>query len=240
MSRRLLTVEDAISTLSHSSLPSLVVEGGSDVIVLRRLERMISGAELSVFPVGGRDTVLGVFERRAELGAARCILFFVDSDLWIYSGTPSEFQHDDLLTTIGYSIENDMYVDGDLERLLTGKEAADFQNELGHFVDWFSNQISLFLNGHPCQVALHPNQVLQQPRPAVNDQNLRNRISADYPLMLRGHSLFALLLRQLSHAKRASKYSAENLLELGATAAGNRLIRISNWITERFQVHGCI
>lgn len=141
---RLLTVDDALSTLSHSSLPSLVVEGGSDVIVLRRLEQMLPEAKLSVFPVGGKDTVLGIFDRRAELQGVKCVLFFVDRDVWIYSATPDQYMHDDISTTTGYSIENDMCSDGELERLLTVAERTNFSADLDHFLIGFPTKSACF------------------------------------------------------------------------------------------------
>lgn len=236
---RLLTVDDVLSTLSHTALPSLVVEGGSDAIVLRGLEHAFPEAKLSVLPVGGKDTVLGIFDRRAELRSVQCVLFFVDKDFWLYSSVPPQYADDDILTTAGYSIENDMYEDGKPERLLTPTERTRFLADLDHFLDWFSNQVSWCLAGQPFELSSHPNHILGQARPVVEDCSLRDQIAANYQSHVRGRSLFAIILRQLSRSKRASKYSSENLLELGATAEGPNFMRIRDWVSERLSVYGC-
>lgn len=225
-SNRFLSVEDAVSHLKRTALPTLIVEGGSDAIVLRRLEDLISDLGLSVLPVGGRDTALEIFRRRGEFTTD--VLYFVDQDCWIYTGVPAEFDDSKLGCTHGYSIENDMFQDGELITLLTEAERTKFGQELNHFLPWFTNRVEEVLGGAVPNFAAHPNTILSHPPEFANDNALLADLLANFDRKVRGHSLFALLMRRF--AGRWPKYSYDNLLEIAAARSGPNLSRIATWV----------
>ena len=78
-------------------------------------------------PVGGRETLLAVYKRRNEF-AHLPVAFVADRDLWLFSGIPPDYP--DIIWTEGYSIENDLYADANLENLLDADEVEEHQQVL--------------------------------------------------------------------------------------------------------------
>lgn len=228
-----LSVDEIIATINHSSLPTAVVEGDDDVIVFRQLERAHSEFGLSILPVGGRAAVLGAYARRSELLPKKKVAFIADQDLWILSGIPEEYQTDNLLFTAGYSIENDVLQDGKLENMMSDAERAEFTIELMIVIDCFALAASRCLAGEAGDLSLHPNAMLDdndkrkqvltlRPGETYPDE-LRSRICSDYRNVLRGKSLFGLLMRRLSYPGRAVRHNQQALMEMVAMQGGPRL-----------------
>jgi hypothetical protein len=76
-----MSVDEIISTLKHSSVASIVVEGNDDVIVLRAIEEDLHSYGVSLIVAGGRNSVLEIFKRRSELPAGLPVVFVADRDL---------------------------------------------------------------------------------------------------------------------------------------------------------------
>lgn len=231
------SADEIIATLKHSSLPTVLVEGGDDIIVYRRLEMRFGPGIISVMPAGGRPNVLSVFARRAELGSDFKIVFVVDKDAWIITGVPV-LDEEQLVMTDGYSIENDIYRDGDLETFMLAAEQGDFRRELEAFVSWFALIFSR--NG---KFSLHPDAVFVgglipaavtalSPGENYPDQ-LRENIATNYQRLLRGKSLFALLLRQLSRSGRHPRHNSESLLEYVAREPGPLVSDLFNRVHQK-------
>ena len=218
------TPDELIATIARSSFPSIVTEGDDDVIVLRRLEDEFAETGLTLLPAGGREAVLEVFERRHTLPARARVFFIADRDLWVISGVPVQYQAPDLIFTSGYSIENDMYMDGDLELLLTRSEHRIFQRELEIVCRWYALALNRCFEGLGENISIHPNELLGDPDRAValNElkdfeqypEALRQRIFNDYARLLRGKTLFALLTRQ------STGHHSRMLLDFGASRRG--------------------
>lgn len=244
MRKRKLSADEVISALNHSSLPTLVSEGDTDAVVLRRLESQLGSGRVSVMPVGGRSCVLKVFRRRSELKPHIKVGFIADKDTWVYHSIPAEYIASEILFTDGYSIENDLYRDGDLERLLTDVEAKRFSEELEKFVAWYALQLNRSLSGKPVTFKDHPSAVLDASDKydaecmlAADDDKPDERIEqvkSNYKRVLRGKSLLALLLRQLSSSKRTPKHSGLSLLEHAATNDAHYMGRIRDWADSYF------
>ena len=60
-----ISTEEAIAVIKKSSLPTVVIEGADDAIVYRKIEDIGDGF-VSLLPVGGRENVLAIFNRKAE------------------------------------------------------------------------------------------------------------------------------------------------------------------------------
>lgn len=241
MSKSVITESELVSILQHSSLPTLLAEGKDDLILLRRLENKFANAGLSVLPADGRDLVLKVYARRDEIPADKTLLFMVDLDTWIHSGIPCDYLHSSVLFTEGYSIENDLYRDGDLERLFLPHERQAFLYELERFLTWYALALSRHLNDQSVEIAVHPTKLFASDEHYASACNLcagevypvelREQLRRDYSRLVRGKSLLSLILRQLSAASRSAKFSAKTLLEIGATAGGRHAARIAEWLS---------
>jgi hypothetical protein len=92
-----MSVDEIISTLKHSSVASIVVEGNDDVIVLRAIEEDLHSYGVSLIVAGGRNSVLEIFKRRSELPAGLPVVFVADRDLWILSDVPPEFVSEQII-----------------------------------------------------------------------------------------------------------------------------------------------
>jgi hypothetical protein len=229
------SVDEIVGTLQRTSLPSIVVEGRDDIVVYRRIEERMTSIGADVLPALGRDKLIKVFERRSELPSTARVVFIADKDTWVHSGVPAEYCDQMLVFTDGYSIENDLYRDGQLEGLLLGAERQAFERELEDFVSWYAIALSRHLIDENESIRLHPNHVLDSKffsnlvslRHGEGDpQALRDEILSDYPRLLRGKSLLDLLVRQTTRPGRQPSHKPLALLELVAVNPGPLLQEI--------------
>ncbi|MFI5447024.1 hypothetical protein [Polaromonas sp. UC242_47] len=176
-------------------------------------------------------------------------MFVVDNDLWVHVPPSSDVHDEGLVCSGGYSVENDLYSDGELEEFLTHGERAIFKSELSQFLRWYALAVSRHLKGetehsfrtHPGKVLDDPDHLNQQlvlqegeEYPAV----FLDEISTQYHVILRGKSLFALLLRRLSHKNRDIKFSSKQLMAIGAARKGNNYSRIKDGIVKALESQG--
>ncbi|MFC7477708.1 hypothetical protein ACFQS7_25335 [Dankookia sp. GCM10030260] len=216
--------QEIIATISKSRFPSIVTEGDDDVIVLRRLEDEFADIGLTIIPAGGRDAVLATYELRAMLPSSAQALFIADRDLWVISSVPDHYVSDEILFTDGYSIENDMFVDGSLEELLVGSARANFLRELEIVCSWYAIAANRILRQQDERLDVHPNELfessarrnalLQLEPHEENPEFLAQSIRENYIRLMRGKTLFALLIRQLPG------YNNRTLLNIGASRKG--------------------
>src|SRR5260221_12407925 len=141
-SRALPTVEELIELLKRSSLPTVLVEGSGDVQAFRGIEEMLGSLNASFLECSGRETLLTIFDRRSEFSNTKAC-FVVDKDMWMFSGVQSKYS--ELICTDGYSIENDIYQDGDLERLLTNAERPNHETIIGDLCRCFAFEVEEYL-----------------------------------------------------------------------------------------------
>jgi hypothetical protein len=243
--KSVLSIPELIATIEHSSLPTLLAEGKSDLILLRRLEGDFADFGLSVLPLGGRENVLTIFAQRGTIASTAPLFFLADRDSWVHSVIPTEFLDQSFCFTDGYSIENDLYRDGALERFLLPEERLDFIRELNLFLDWYALALSRHFRDRAVEIAVHPNQVLDDDghcrslcaleAAETYPTELRSDLLRDYGRLVRGKSLLSLLLRQLSASGRTPKYSAASLLEIGATAGGRHAVQIKEWLSSQLE-----
>ena len=220
-----LTVDELIATLNHTHLPTLVIEGKDDIIIFRRLEEQSANLTLSVLPVGGRDKVLAVFKRLAEITSGQAIAFVADKDMYVYSTVPAKYAAGNLIFTDGYSIENDAFRDIDCEKLLTAGEKQEFAAEMRIFAHWYA--LSVSRSG--AEIDAHPNRLLNDANerarmttlnPGENyPQDLYETIIADYKKFIRGKSLFQLFQRRM-HNARPARHNRLALMEMAAANPG--------------------
>lgn len=231
----IVTVDELIATLNHSSLPTLVVEGGDDLIVFRRLEDRSQNLKLSVLPVKGRERVLALFDRKDEIKNPK-VMFAADRDLWVMMSTlPVQYRSRDLLVTKGYSIENDAYEDAEAESLLSSTERGELLSELQIFVRWYALAVSRHLSNPTIGYKNHPNEILDDPSHRselmelapgeVYPEELYSRILKNYVELLRGKSLVSLFVRQMKPG-RPVRHNGKALLEIAAARPGPNISRL--------------
>ncbi|ESZ65900.1 hypothetical protein [Mesorhizobium sp. L103C131B0] len=238
-----ISVDELVSVLKRSSLPTLVTEGGDDVVVLREAEFFFSSIGLGLLPAGGREKLLKIYDRRQEFVGIP-VAFVTDQDLWVLTGVPNEYVADVLVFTWGYSIENDLYQDGNFERLLSKKERRNFFDELNIFVRWYALAVHRYLSGKPERIRTHPNYVLDDNNFSSKEAVLENgefypeelfeKIMGNYQMYVRGKSLLPLLMRHLSYSGRSARHNHMSLLELAASDRGKLLQSIYDKLSAVF------
>ena len=233
-----VSIGEYIQTLKRSNLPTVVTEGSDDYKFYRRVENSLVSLGASLFPVGGRGTVLEIFNRRAEIGRNN-VVFLVDKDLWVFSGVPAEFTHRKIIMTAGYAIENDLYSDGEVESLLHETEITTFLSELDLILHWYSFAVAKLLIFEACSIADHPNRILDENR-GLNpirmqeigytgrDDKLYDIAKSNYKSFLRGKNLIDLIVRQLSSKRRMVKFGKDQIMEIGTSRQGPCMRRISS------------
>lgn len=230
MSRVQITVEEAVDTLKRSSIPSVITEGLDDYIVFRRFEERFSDLGLSLMPLGGRDQVLSVFRRRTEFRQIKTA-FIVDRDMWLFSGVPDEFDSPDIAVTDGYSIENDMYRDGNLYDLMDARERNQFDRDVSTLSRWFAREVEIFLSNKSHQIDMHVDRIVDHVGQIIEhvaidrehhnlDEQFAAAIEADYSRLIRGKTLMSLLSRYLSYNGRLVRHNHRNLMEIASIAGG--------------------
>lgn len=225
-----VSIEEMLSTLKNTSLPTVVIEGSDDVIIFRRLEERFSNYGISIFPVGGRENVLKLFLRRRELPRSVAVVFIADKDVWSFTGIDAIYTDPCLIFTSGYSIENDVFVDGNLQKLLRPEEIGKFDVELKKFIQWYALALYRHLNDSQNCIKTHPNHVLKEDiyleMIRLNDgenypEEIKDRLEKDYQMLIRGKSLMNLLLRNISYKGRDVKHNDKIIFEMVSIAPGN-------------------
>ena len=202
-----MTVDHLVGVLRRAQKPNIVVEGDDDVIIFRELAKRIGTLEVVLLSSGGRDKLLQIYERRDEFSQVP-VAFIADQDMWLFSGI--EQGYDDVIWTSGYSIENDLYSDANLERLLDESETAEHQQILDSISTWFAFAVEEYLAENSPELDLHCDEMVPPGKTELdadfctrqgfrtpNPDRFQQIISA-YKLLLRGKQLFQLLVRFLS------------------------------------------
>lgn len=237
-----ITVNEILATLKRTSLPTLIVEGSDDMIVYRRFEDSLAYLGVSVLAVGGREKVLEIFGRRNEIPCSVKTIFIADQDTWVNTGIPPEFQDPSLIFTDGYSIENDIYRDGELWKLLQNHEKNRYDEDVDSFIEWYALALDRHLRDSSNPIATHPEQVLNPAqRPVLlalqsaetYPTALRQEILDDYRRLLRGKSLLALLLRHTNVKGRGVRHSDSALFETVAVRPGALITELCQQVEAR-------
>lgn len=222
--RRYLSVDEMVAYLKRTSQVTALVEGKDDQKVYRYIEERLDDLDLDVLICEGRDGLLAVHRRREEYASAP-VIFIADRDMWYFTGVPAEYANS-IIFTDGYSIENDLYVKSVFESLMSQEEQDRFAQLIAQIARWQAFHVETFTRSGACTCDAHLNQITTgdtlcgvhlasigfvEPNAALISQ-----IIDSYPLAIRGKTLFQSLLRILSASQRPSKFSRENLIELGA------------------------
>lgn len=201
-----LSVDELVATMRRSSLPTVVVEGQEDMQIYRWIENRIGHQRANVLSAGGRNNLLSVFNRRNEYPHLP-VAFVADKDLWVFGGIPGYYR--DIIFTQGYSIENDLYTDANLEHLLNVNKKKEHQQVLDVIIKWFAFEVGehfarrLPKVGTECNTIVPPgktqmdNDFRKQRGYKPPDEELYQKIKDKYQLKLRGKQLFELLDRFL-------------------------------------------
>ena len=222
-----LTVDEIVDTVKHSKLPTVFIEGPDDMVVLRRVEELLGCLNASFIPCGDRETLMKVFNRRGEFSHIKNC-FIADKDMWLFSGIPAGLE--EIIFTEGYSIENDLYSDSNIEQILYANERAQHNALIGEVCRWFCFEVHNYLQGK--NFRSDPPLARLIPLPGIACCNvylaeigyydapvaLRETITRNYAFTLRGKLLFEIIVR-FTHApnRNGARHSYKSLIEVAIT-----------------------
>lgn len=177
-------VEFVIYSLKNTNLPTVVVEGCHDKAVYRWIERLFNMPKIDVLPANGKENLIEIYERRSEYANQIAVAFMADLDKEVFDtlGKGYKARYKDIIWTQGYSLENDLYSDGNPEDTyidLTKKDQHEIQ--LDNAIHEFAKEVACW--------AKHGKS------PSTEDiDNYFWQIKKEYKLRLRGKNLFDVLL----------------------------------------------
>lgn len=243
-----VTVDELVSQIQHSDLPSVAVEGKTDAAFYRKLESLLGTTTANFLICGSRGQLLEVYRRRGEFSAKR-VCFVADKDMWIFTGIPDEFA--EVIFSEGYSIENDFYSDSDIERLLNEEPTRqNHRTMIQEVARWFAWEVEKCLNGQEYRVQ-PPNLYLLIPLSnftccpnylaalgfVAPSQAIYDDVATHYKLKLQGHLLYKVLTRFFTPPE-TSRINTQGLVNISLAYAQNGALttRILQAICGRFGI----
>lgn len=230
MSVPTLTVDELVSTLKKTSLPTVLVEGQDDMRFYRWIEKHLPG-RASLLSCDGRTTLLAVYDRRKEFHRLKAT-FLADKDMWLFTAIPKAYS--DVIWTSGYSIENDIIADSKIDELLSEEENIQYKNLVTEIIKWFAFEVEVFRSGGASKQSVKLSKLIVGSR--LSDAYLQNRryrppntatieeITENWKLRLRGKTLLDVLTKILGQASRSPNYGGGQLLEIGVKLSPNKYV----------------
>ncbi|WP_171492629.1 DUF4435 domain-containing protein [Acinetobacter brisouii] len=228
-----------VSTINNSqSGKYVVVEGSDDIVVYRNLITIYKSKGINVIAAGGKDKVLEVFDNLKNTSNLAKAIFIVDQDSWIFTGIPPQYQHPRIIYTSGYSIENDIYVDKNLDLLMQGVGVyTSFQTKLAQYLEWFALAINRYCtnnNANSVKLDIHPDNFFRNVNlycalqsGEAHPNSTYNDLMINYALKFRGKCLMPLAIGELNSRHNSPSYNSKTIMEDTAiTGRGVHLNRI--------------
>ena len=218
-----------VSTLKNSGKFNIVVEGATDLNIYDKLTAKIGKQKIDYHIAGCREEVFKVYAEIKKLNLLDRVAFIADQDSWVFlneippKGHTPDIKADEIIWTEGYSIENDLYVKGELRRLvnqLPENGQTQYENALNLICLWYAFEVDKWDEKSNLPVAKHPKSIfsgIDKPDRDVklNEDflsELKNRgfkvpeefnngtlpekadkIKSDYGKYIRGKTLFQLI-----------------------------------------------
>lgn len=212
-----MTSTEIIATIKRSQLPTLCVEGVQDKACLRMLERNV-GINGLILDCGGRDNLLDVWTRRAEI-AGRKVIFLADKDLYVFKRIPQ--QYSGVIFTHGYSLENDILESNRWRSLFDVHDAVEFELALDLTARYYWNECNKYFTQGLQPTWLSSFRLVEDHKNGVfpnivgyDNCALYKKIKKNPVRYLRGKNLLDCVHYGLSHKNRMTRYSPQHIFEL--------------------------
>lgn len=195
--------------------------------VFRFMEDYIGNArKVNFLPCGGRTALLKVFERREEFSHLKT-MFIADQDMWVFTGILPEYEGE-IVFTKGYSIENDLYMDGEhyIDMLFAPHQLKKKKKVLNSLIRWFAFEVELYKKGQASEMQITDFSLLSPKFMAKGstdiseeflksrnfvepNENIMEEITQGYRQKLKGKLLFNTLRKVFEEEKDLDKEKAK-------------------------------
>ena len=244
--------DELFATMKNSGKFNIIVEGPTDSNIYDRLITSLGIQNIDYYIAGCREDLFKIYRRiKREDPTKRQFLqnrvaFIADQDSWVFldkKQKPPEGYEDicmeDIIWTEGYSIENDLYMAGSL-RTFVGDEYSDEYNQtLDSICTWYAFEVNRRAEGENLHVGMrlpkivpeNSTELAKDLREEIEKEGFNclgsryKEIRDDYKKLIRGKTLFQLLLRFLKKSQFPANYSDQwhNALALMAITIGSNL-----------------
>ena len=138
-------INELSALLRYSQVPTLVVEGRNDVRVCNMWieQRLLGTYRVDVLAAEGLQNLLRLYQRRSEFVHAP-VIFIADREMCLFSGIPEGYE--DIIWTSGYSIENDIYSESKIERLIQYNPTIEYDKVKEAVIKWFAFEVEEYFN----------------------------------------------------------------------------------------------
>lgn len=220
-----LTVNEIISTLKRSNIPTILIEGSDDFYIYRLLKLRLDKNIVNFQPCGGRNNLFTIYNRRSEFDGKQ-VIFIADKDSYRFIGVPKD--KIGIIFTEGYCIENDIYDGSGIDDLIDFEDLNAFNSLKKLILAWYSFEVENLLNEpikYSMKVDLHINQIVpvgskiictklgKKINFTIPTKKIEELVDKDYGLNVRGKQIFQSISRFTSAKGRFSAFSDKNLIE---------------------------
>jgi hypothetical protein len=142
--------EDVIlRRLRNTNIPTIVVEGKDDTLLLSWILATSNGGTENIFLCGSCKLLENIYKEVSNNLAMYPLvkLFVADQDMYIFTGIPQKFEG--IFHTKGYSIENDLYADAEqfIDNLLIFPDILEKKKTIiANVSKWFAFEVESYLN----------------------------------------------------------------------------------------------
>lgn len=223
---------------SDDDILNIIIEGKDDKLVYNDFED-IYGLTLplvTILPVGGRATVLGIFKELKDTPYLKRTIFIVDQDQWLFTSKDSIYDHEHIICTHGYSFENDIFIDGNLELDMIKKNSRVLNLKLPIILKWYALEVARIKNGNNTKkLSLDINELFNCVDKYTNPDEgeefpseVFEMLQTGYPQLLRGKTLLKFFLSIMNDREicNSNTYSAIATIESVCKHKGTHLNRI--------------
>lgn len=218
-------VDEIVTLLKGTNIPTVLVEGRDDINVFRFIEKRVaySVKEINFIPCGGKDILFNVYRRKNEFPSKK-IAFLADRDMNLFKDRTTHLE--EIIWTKGYCIENDIFAGSNLLNFFSPKERSEFEATVKEICRWFAFEVEKYFRSEEFIVRYsiyeicrdHPSKLCSKFLVGIGfkepDEELLNDIIINYKLKLRGKQIFQVLVRILATKDGYSSFSKDNLIEI--------------------------
>lgn len=243
------SIDELVAALKRSQLANVVVEGESDVAVLRDFETLLRQTipNIDFFVAGDKNAVLLTSTRDGEIKPSKAS-YLADSDLWLYTADRDAYPN--VVFVDGYSIENSCISSPAVIALVNARAgtAQLWADAIRNLAAWFSSEVWFQQNGLPYQINIGIENVLDpangfnltaatQQRIAQTDHQQRTLIETQVltnPLkFICGKMLVRTLKAVLRHAEHL-QIKERDILAMGSKNGSADLTNLRYRIEQSF------
>lgn len=237
-----------IANIKDGDLFNIIIEGNDDKLVYDEFEDIYELTEplVSVLEVGGRNNVLKIFKALKDTPHINKAIFIVDQDQWVLTGVDPQYDHPHVIRTTGYSFENDIFIDGNLEDELLRRCNVEHTASLPTLLQWYTLEVDRIRNGRATQrLDMSPEYLFNpscthglitpQAGEILNHEILED-LKTTYPKLLRGKTLLKYYVYLLNKREGLSgAHSTRATIDNIANRKGSCLNRIFNDVDQLYK-----